>query len=291
MQNGRNPKEQDTPAAGDRTEPGERAEGLPLRLAASPPTDDSPALDGGASTQHAYEQLRRKILLGELPPGATFSQVQLSSQLGVSRTPLREAVRLLQTEGLLGSEPRRRVRVSPITTDDFEDLYAMRVVLDSLAVRLTVPELTDAELAQIRMAYLESTAAAAQVDVAAYTESHRRFHFGLFAHAGARLVQRVDDLWDHAQRYRLLYLEHNLDWRLVQADHLGILEAAEKRDAALAAKRSAEHVARAALMALIHIDPRHEPTRVRAALQHVYAEDPTAGTAPASRAARAATAP
>jgi GntR family transcriptional regulator, rspAB operon transcriptional repressor len=72
--------------------------------------------------RHAYEQLRSKILLGELAPGATFSQVQLASQLGISRTPLREAVRLLQTEGLLDSEPNRRVRVSPLTTEDFEDL-------------------------------------------------------------------------------------------------------------------------------------------------------------------------
>lgn len=93
---------------------------------ASPPTavdagsnGDADLVDGGASTRHAYEELRRQILFGELEPGATFSQVKLSTQLGVSRTPLREAVRLLQTEGLLRSEPRQRVRVSPITTDDF----------------------------------------------------------------------------------------------------------------------------------------------------------------------------
>src|SRR5512132_1467469 len=183
---------------------------------------DVDLLDGGASTRHAYEELRRQILFGELEPGATFSQVQLSAQLGVSRTPLREAVRLLQTEGLLSSEPRRRVRVSPITTDDFEDLYAMRVVLDSLAVRLTVPLLSREELAEIRIAYLEATAAAGREDLAAYRDAHRRFHSGLFAHAGARLVLRVEELWDHAERYRMLQMrsgeltDHN---RLVEADH------------------------------------------------------------------------
>lgn len=235
-------------------------------------------LDGGASTRHAYEELRRQILFGELEPGATFSQVQLSAQLGVSRTPLREAVRLLQTEGLLTSEPRRRVRVSPITTDDFEDLYAIRVVLDSLAVRLTVPLLSREELAEIRIAYLEATAAADREDVGAYRDAHRRFHSGLFAHAGARLVGRVEELWDHAERYRMLQMrsgeltEHN---RLVEADHAGILEAAEQRDAVGAAKRTAAHLARTALMTLVDIDPRHEPARVRTALEHVYAEDPT----------------
>lgn len=231
---------------------------------------DGDLLDGGASTRHAYEELRRRILFGELEPGATFSQVQLS----VSRTPLR----LLQTEGLLRSEPRRRVRVSPITTDDFEDLYAMRVVLDSLAVRLTVPLLSREELAEIRIAFLEATAAAGREDVAAYRDAHRRFHSGLFAHVGARLVGRVEELWDHAERYRMLHMrsgkltDHN---RLVEADHAGILEAAEQRDAVGAAKRTAAHLARTALMTLADIDPRHEPARVRTALEHVYAEDPT----------------
>jgi DNA-binding GntR family transcriptional regulator len=244
--------------------------------------DGDEPLDGGASTRHAYEQLRRKILLGELEPGATFSQVQLASELGVSRTPLREAVRLLQTEGLLHSEPKRRVRVSPLNTEDFEDLYAMRIVLDSLAVRLTVPQLSDAELANIRLWCLEATAAAAEGGPVAYREPHRRFHFGLFEHAGPRLVRQVEDLWDHAERYRLLHAQHGGTLtqlvRLSQRDHAAILEAAEARDAPLAGRRMAEHLARTALMTLVQTDHRHDPARVRAALEHVYAENPVAAS-------------
>jgi DNA-binding GntR family transcriptional regulator len=251
------------------------------------PPGKNQALDGGDATRHAYEQLRRKILFGELAPGASLSQVQLSAELGVSRTPLREAVRLLQTEGLLHSEPKRRVRVSPLTTDDFEDLYAIRITLDSLAVRITVPQLSDAELAEIRLAYREATAAAIEGNIPSYREWHSRFHFGLYAHAGARLVERVQDLWAHAERYRILHMEHGGELthhvRLGERDHAAVLEAAERRDAAAAAKRTAEHLARTALMTLIHIDPGHEPSRVRAALKHVYAEDPTAAASPASR--------
>jgi DNA-binding GntR family transcriptional regulator len=264
---------------------------LLITSAVPPEESQTQTLDGGDATRHAYEQLRRKILLGELAPGATLSQVQLSADLGVSRTPLREAVRLLQTEGLLHSEPKRRVRVSPLTTDDFEDLYAMRITLDSLAVRLTVPQLSDAELAEARLAYLEATAAAIRGDAAGYRDLHRRFHFGLYAHAGARLVKHVEDLWEHAERYRLLHREHGGEQthvaRLVQSDHAAVLEAAEQGDAAAAAKYTAGHLARTALMTLINIDPRHEPTRVRAALEHVYAEDPTAAT-PVSRSTRPA---
>jgi DNA-binding GntR family transcriptional regulator len=91
----------------------------------------------------------------------------------------------------------------------------------------------------------------------------------LFARAGARLVERVAELWDHAERYRLLHPQHSGELthhiRLVQAGHAWILKAAEQRDAVLAAKRTAEHLARTALMTLIHIDQRNEPARVRGA--------------------------
>jgi DNA-binding GntR family transcriptional regulator len=264
-------------------------------LTAHDAAEPGQALDWGASTQHAYEELRRQILEGELAPGATFSQVQLSNQLGVSRTPLREAVRLLQMEGLLRAEARRRVCVTPLSTDDFEDLYAIRIALESLAVRLTVPLLSQAELADVKLAYLEWSAALSEGDLGAFRESHRRFHFSLYAHAGTRLVKQVADLWDHAERYRLLQWTHAGDQtqiaRLGHRDHAGILEAAQQHDAALAGRRMAEHIARTALMTLVQVDPNHEPTRVREALAHVpEAEEAPAGAARLSRAARTATA-
>jgi hypothetical protein len=89
-------------------------------------------------------------------------------------------------EGLLKAEPRRRVRVSPLSTEDFEDLYAIRISLESLAVRITLPQLTDAELAEIKLAYLEWSAAVRQGDSTAWRESHRRFHFSLYTRAVRR---------------------------------------------------------------------------------------------------------
>ena len=278
-------------SGGSGTAPGAQIGFLTADAAAEP----SQALDWGASTQHAYEELRRQILQGELAPGATFSQVQLSDQLGVSRTPLREAVRLLQMEGLLRAEPRRRVRVSPLSTEDFEDLYAIRIALESLAVRLTVPQLDQTELADTKLAHLEWSAALSEGDLGASRESHRRFHFSLYAHAGTRLVKQVGDLWDHAERYRLLQWTHAGEQtqiaRLAHRDHAGILEAGEQHDAVLAARRMAEHLARTALMTLVQVDHNHEPTRVREALAHVpEAQQAPAGAAQLRRAARTASA-
>ena len=76
---------------------------------------------------------------GSSPPGAVMSQVALAEELGISRTPLREALRMLQSEGLVEGEPNRRVRVAPMTRTDLEELCVMRVTLEAEAIRLSVP--------------------------------------------------------------------------------------------------------------------------------------------------------
>src|SRR5919198_5195360 len=90
------------------------------------------------STELVHERLRDGILRGEFDPRVPISQVQLAARLGVSRTPLREALRMLQREGLIDSEPNRRVRVAELSLADLEQLYASRVVIEALAVRLSV---------------------------------------------------------------------------------------------------------------------------------------------------------
>src|SRR3984885_6529486 len=76
--------------------------------------------DNGQNTEDVYERVRNAILDGQLAPGAVMSQVALAQDLGISRTPLREALRMLQSEGLVEGEPNRRVRVAPMTASDLE---------------------------------------------------------------------------------------------------------------------------------------------------------------------------
>src|ERR1700735_2814313 len=89
-----------------------------------------------------YDRIRTAILHGELAPGSVMSQVVLADELGVSRTPLREALRILQSEGLVEAEPTRRVRVAPLTAKDLEQLCVMRIALESTALRISIPRLT-----------------------------------------------------------------------------------------------------------------------------------------------------
>src|ERR1700745_1309753 len=108
-----------------------------------------PARNGGTRAgQHValvHAPLRAAILRGELPAGQTTSQVSLARDLDVGRTPLREALRMLQREGLVVSEPNRRVRIAALSATDAEELYVMRIALEAVAVRITVPTLTSTD--------------------------------------------------------------------------------------------------------------------------------------------------
>src|SRR6478609_8207019 len=112
---------------------------------------DRPTFDGaaGGKDEPVYDRVRTAILNGELAPGAIMSQVSLAEELGISRTPLREALRMLQSEGLIEAEPNRRVRVAPMSPEDLEDLWIIRVTLETEALRLSMPRMTADDLARL----------------------------------------------------------------------------------------------------------------------------------------------
>jgi len=218
-------------------------------------------------TWTVYSSLRESILNGALPPGESLSQVQLASQLGVSRGPLREAVRMLQREGLVEAEVNRRGRVSSFSIDDLEQLYAMRIVHESLAIRINVPRFTKRDIDALR-GCLRRMEALAGHDLRQWQGVDREFHFTLLEHAGGRLMRTIRELYDHADRYRWLYIEGVPRALSIAADeHTAILDACVDGDAAVAAAHLARHLARTALTVLTHHAPEHDPTTVRAAIR------------------------
>jgi DNA-binding GntR family transcriptional regulator len=220
-----------------------------------------------------HDALREAILRGDLSAGAVLSQLRLAEDFGVSRGPVREALRLLQREGLVEAELNRRVRIADFSVDDLEELYAMRVVNEALAVRATVPRLTGQQLEELHRA-LEEMDAVAGVDVHVWEEPHRRFHRGLVTHAGRRLVRLVEQLSDHAERYRRAYIAGDpRAWSVGAAEHREIYEAAERGDANEAAEATAQHLARTALTVLANLAPEHDPSLVRGAMRASLAPD------------------
>jgi DNA-binding GntR family transcriptional regulator len=220
-----------------------------------------------------HDEVREAILRGDLRAGAVLSQLRLAEEFGVSRGPVREALRLLQREGLVEAELNRRVRIADFSVNDLEELYAMRVVNEGLAVRATVPRLTAQELQELHRA-LEEMDTVAGVDVHAWEEPHRRFHRGLVTHAGQRLMRLVEQLSDHAERYRRVYIAGDpRAWSVGAAEHREIYEAAERGDANGASEATVQHLARTALTVLANLAPEHDPSLIRGAMRASLAPD------------------
>jgi DNA-binding GntR family transcriptional regulator len=175
------------------------------------------------------------------------SQVRIAESLGVSRTPLREALRLLQREGLVEGEPHRRMRIASFSIPDMEATYVARVLLESVAVRVTAPLLTSEDFSQLeadmtRMAYFAQAA-----DFESWEGPHRSFHRRLVAGAGDRLVAHIMQLSDHCDRYRRLHIGAARRVAQIDTEHRGILQACRSGDANEAAARLAHHLSRVVL--------------------------------------------
>ena len=255
-----------------------------MELTPVDPSDEPPPVITGADM--VYEQLREAILQGRLAPGLVVSQVQLARELGVSRTPLREAVRMLQREGLVEGEANRMVRVAPLSIQDIEELYAVRIANEALGIRLTVPRMTAADDAFLEESLRQMAQHAADGDIDTWEHHHREFHAHLVRGGGTRLRRMLAEFSDHAERYRRLYITSEpRAFSVGAAEHEAIVQACHDRDATRAAAELARHLSRTALTALMHIAPEHEPAMVRATLRTILGSDEI--TAPGSLRGRA----
>jgi DNA-binding GntR family transcriptional regulator len=215
-----------------------------------------------------HERLRNAILRGEIEAGATTSQTALAEQLGAGRTPLREALRMLQREGLVISEPNRRVRIADLSSDDAEELYIMRIALECVAIRITVPTLTSHDFAALEGYMAQMDHYMKNEDMRAWRAPHLAFHNLLVSGAGPRVSQEIEQLFDHAERYRLRWGTEGV-WTQRQAEHRAIIDAAAARDQDLAALRLAEHYARTAGLVFAGLDPDHNLVRLRETMRTV----------------------
>jgi DNA-binding GntR family transcriptional regulator len=217
-----------------------------------------------------HDRLRDLILRGELPAGQTTSQVTLARDLDVGRTPLREALRMLQREGLVVSEPNRRVRIAALSSTDAEELYVMRIALEAVAVRITVPTLASTDFAELEGLMAQMDHYMRSEDRQGMRVPHRAFHDRLVRGAGERVTLTIGQLFDHGERYRLAYGATTPErWDQRRAEHRAIFEAAAAGDADLTARRLVEHYAQTARFIFAAIDPGHDLIRLRTTMATV----------------------
>lgn len=219
----------------------------------------------GLHVQVAHDRLRERILAGEMPAGKTFSQVDLADQLNVGRTPLREALRILREEGLLSSEGRR-VKVAEFSAEDIEEVYVLRLLIETAAIGMTVPELEPEEVAELWGLLAQISHYVDHHDFERVEIPHRAFHMALVAKSGARTVRQIEQLSDHAERYRRIYLSlEKSSFETSTEEHLTLYEAAVAGDGAEAVRRLAAHYARTATSLIKRFDPEYSPDRLEAA--------------------------
>jgi DNA-binding GntR family transcriptional regulator len=213
--------------------------------------------------------LREAILEGNLEPGEVTTQIALAERFGIGRTPVREALRLLQSEGLVVGEPNRRVQVTPLSGGDVEELYITRIMLEPAAVRLTVPGLTSRDVAEMEGYMAQMDHYGRGRDWRGLRTPHREFHRTLIAVAGPRIVALLATLFDHAERYRVSHTVSEEAWKLRQGEHRAILDAAAARDADRTAHLLVEHYVRTVRLILDAFGTGHEPVRLRTTLRTV----------------------
>lgn len=191
----------------------------------------------------ALAELQDSILSGELAPGTPLRLEELAARLGMSISPVREAVRRLESLGLAVHVPHRGARVSELALDDLHDTYEVRLVLEPLAVSRAAERFTadDARAARTHLAAY-ADARALNNDAAA-REAHAEFHFTLYRAAGSDwLLRLIQPPWQNCERYRAISL-HGRSVTEVEREHERILEACVRHEPERAAAELRSHLA------------------------------------------------
>jgi DNA-binding GntR family transcriptional regulator len=218
---------------------------------------------------HAY--LRECVLDGTLTPGTKLSQVTLADQLGVSRTPLREVLRMLQEEGLVEIEPNQRTRVAGLDPQELDELYGSRILLETLALSMTLDDFTATHQREAKALLTAMRTAARTGEFALWFDSHKHFHRLITAGAGPSLQRQLTVFADRTTRYiRIYQLSEPASWQSAgDVEHAAILEALVAHDDRAALSGLAHHLARTAERVLTDCAPDYKIKAVTHALDLV----------------------
>lgn len=190
-----------------------------------------------------FRTLRQAILKGELKPGERLMEIQLAQKLGVSRTPVREAIRKLELEGLVLMIPRKGAEVAEITAKDLEDVLEVRAALEELAVCNACDTITEEQLQDLRAAAEAFKKALAGGDLVACAETDMNFHEVIYsATNNRRLLQILSNLREQMYRYRMEYLKDVRTHSILLEEHEAIWRALKMHDKAKAGNAIRIHI-------------------------------------------------
>ena len=178
-----------------------------------------------------FNTLREAILKGELKPGERLMELKLAAKLGVSRTPIREAIRMLEQEGLAVTIPRRGAVVAHMSEKDTEDVLQIRCALDELAVQLAADNIQPEQLEELEQARQAFEDATRTKDVKRLAQMDVQFHDVIYRATGnARLVVLLNNLREQMYRYRVEYLKNESSLPRLLQEHQDIVDGLRERD-------------------------------------------------------------
>lgn len=190
-----------------------------------------------------FQTLRQAILRGDLKPGERLMEIHLAQKLGVSRTPVREAIRKLELEGLVLMIPRKGAVVAEITVTDLEDVLEVRTALEELAVKNACKKITKKELEEVKHLAEEFRQTLYGDDVAQCAQADMRFHDAIYEVTGnRRLVQILNNLREQMYRYRMEYLKDRQSHSILVKEHEDIVRGLEEGNEELALSVTIRHI-------------------------------------------------
>lgn len=190
-----------------------------------------------------FNTLRQAILRGELKPGERLMEIQLANKLGVSRTPIREAIRKLELEGLVLMIPRKGAEVADITEKSLKDVLEVRRALEELSVKLTCDRITKEEIKELGQAAENFKRTLKSKDITEIAEADVRFHDVIYtATKNQKLIQLLNNLHEQMYRYRIEYLKNEDVYPKLLKEHKEIIDRISRGEKEEAARIVCEHI-------------------------------------------------
>lgn len=194
------------------------------------------------ASEHAFRVLKQWIIEGEIAPGTTIDQAEISARLGMSRMPIRTALERLDSEGLIMLVPHRGAVVTPTSVREMHDLYFVRHHLEGIATELAAGMLLEPELDEIAMILETIEAQVRSGDLEAFLTSNRAFHMAVYRGAHNAVLEReIAGLWDLSERYRRAYLQLPARAKESTAEHRQIHQLLRARRAREASEFMRKH--------------------------------------------------
>lgn len=190
-----------------------------------------------------FETLRKAIISGELKSGERLMEVQLAEELGVSRTPVREAIRKLELEGLVVMVPRKGAYVAGVSLKDVAEVFEIRASLEGLAASLAAERITEEEIEQLERLLVQIKACVDKQDIDKLIKRDEEFHDALYKAArNEKLVQIINNLREQIHRFRVTSLTNPNRVKELFEEHKRIVEALADRDTEMARQLTQEHI-------------------------------------------------